>query len=196
MPARCALKWICAWALALSTATVAVGYIHFPPMTLKKMCRISHHIRLLQVEKSNKEMGVILFQIAETLKGERSQISSFKHVIRADTEGVKPIQDWMSEGKTAVMFTQEGGGRGLGYVFIDHFCYSVDYNTLGKYWLALRGEPALGACFHGQVDVLRKAVQDTLAGKVVEVPTKKLDKNEDKEKRDKLINDHLNKYRR
>jgi hypothetical protein len=47
--------------LVALVATRAVGYIHFPPMTLPKMCQESHHIRALKVEKFDKQKGVVVF---------------------------------------------------------------------------------------------------------------------------------------
>src|SRR5262245_37175308 len=98
----------------------ALGYIHFPPMTLPKMCKISHQIRVLKVAKHDRDKGVIVFEVARLLKGDRSQITSFKHVIRTNIEGVKPILDWVKDGKSAVMFSVEskpgGATRALGYV--------------------------------------------------------------------------------
>jgi hypothetical protein len=180
-------------------APVARAYIHFPPMTLPRMCKQSHHIRLLKIKKYDKEKGVILFELAEPLKGEKSQITSFRHVIRADAEGAKPVLDWAGDGKPAVMFSIESnpGGpvRALGYVFIDKYCYSVDYNSGGKYWLVIRGEPGLSACYHGSVEQLRGMVKDILDGKEVKVPVKVPDTKQDRDKRNKEINDVLHKNR-
>src|SRR6266436_4035206 len=106
-------------------------------------------------------------------KGGASQITSLKHVLRANTTGAKPISDWLANGKTAIMFSIEGRSpqkRGLGYVFIDDFCYSVDYDERDKYWLVIRGEPARSACYHGSVEQLRRAIKETLDGKAVNVP--------------------------
>ena len=72
-------------------APAAVGYIHITPMTIPKMCKESHQIRVLSVKKHSKEKGVILFEVAETLSGKDPKITSFKHVIRTDADGVKPI---------------------------------------------------------------------------------------------------------
>jgi len=180
-------------------APVARAYIHFPPMTLQKMCKQSHQIRLLKIKKYDREKGVIVFELAESLKGEKSQLTSFRHVIRADAQGTKPILDWARDSKTAVMFTIESNpgspAIALGYVFIDRYCYSVDYNRSGKYWLVIRGEPGLSACYHGPVEQLRGMVKDTLAGKEVKVPVKDPDTKQDRDKRNREINDVLRKNR-
>jgi hypothetical protein len=177
-------------------APAALGYIHFPPLTLPKMCSISHHIRVLKVEKYDKQRGVIVFTVAESLKGKDSAIATFRHVLRADAGGLKPILEWVKDGKTAVMFTIESKGsspRGIGYIFIDSYCYSVDYNSSGKYWLLIRGEPDMSACYHGPVGRLREAVKDTLAGKDVKVPVKEPSTPVDREQRHKEINEVLKK---
>jgi hypothetical protein len=190
--------------LVLAALVPSAGaYIHFPPPTLQKMCQHSHHIRLLKIAKVDGAKGVIVFEVAETFKGEKSRITSFTHVIRAGAEGAKPILDWAGNGKdgkdakTAVLFAIESipGGpvQSLGYVFIDDYCYSVDYNTEGKYWLIIRGEPDLSTCFHGPVKTLRRLVKDILAGKEVKVPVKKPATQEDREKRKEQINDVLKK---
>lgn len=199
MTSGIAVRLACVGVYVSLAATVAVAYIHFPPMTLQKMCKESHQIRLLKVEKVNKEKGVIVFEVVQTLKGEKSQITSFRHLIRPDYEGVKPILDWAEEGKTAVMFSIESKPGGtvsaLGYVFIDNYCYSVDYNNNGKYWLMVRAEPWLSSCYYGSVDRMGELIKDILDGKEVKVPTKDPDAKEDHDKRNKEINEMLKKNR-
>ena len=183
----------------LLVAPAAIGYIHFSPMTLQKMCKESHQIRLLKVEKFDKEKGVILLGMVTSLKGVQPQIDSFEHKIRTDAEKAKPILDWAKEGKTAVMFFIEAKRGdlmiGIGYVFIDEYCYTVDYNSAGKYWLMIRAEPGMSACYHGSVKRLREAVKDTLDGKAVNVPVKVPDAKDDFNKRYKEINDVMKKNR-
>jgi hypothetical protein len=183
--------------ILLASVPDAVGYIHFPPMTLQKMCKQSHHIRLLKIEKASKEKGVIIFEVAESAKGGKSPITSFKHVIPADAQASKPILDWMEEGKTAVMFSIESESKmGCGYVFIDEYCYCVDYNAKEKYWLVSRGEPNMSACYHGSVEELQKLIKDTLDGKEVKLLVKEPESKEDRDKRYKEVNDVLIKNRR
>ena len=199
MPLRVAVRLVGVTLVMTLTAPAALGYIHFPPMTLPKMCKISHQIRVMKVAKHDKDKGVIVFEVASLLKGEKSQIASFKHVIRPGAEGVKPILDWVKDGRSAVMFSVEskpgGATRALGYVFIDHYCYSVDYDRDGKYWLLIRGEPDLSACYHGPVERLREVIKDVLDGKEVKVPVKEPDTREDREKRFGEINDVLKRNR-
>ncbi|HEV3258203.1 MAG TPA: hypothetical protein VG013_15065 [Gemmataceae bacterium] len=199
MSTRLVIRLVGVMLLVTLSAPAAVGYIHFPPMTLRKMCKDSHQIRLLRIAKQDKEKGVIVFEVAESLKGEKSQITSFKHVIRTSTEGTKPILDWAEDGKPAVMFSIEGraGGAtlGIGYVFFDDDGCSVDYNSDGKYWLLIRAEPGMSACYHESVERLREVVKEILDGKEVKVPVKEPDTKEDRDKRNKEINDVLKKNR-
>lgn len=81
--------------------------------------------------------------------------------------------------------------RGIAYVFIDDYCFSADYNAEGKFWLLIRGEPGLSACYHGSVERLREAVRGILAGKEVKVPVKEPAAKMDREKRNNEINDVL-----
>jgi hypothetical protein len=106
---------------------------------------------------------------------------------------VKPILDWLGDGKKAVFFTIEAGNIACGYVFIDEFCYSVDYNTRGDYWAFIRADPQMAACYFGSAEKLPALAKDLLAGKDVAVPTKDLKPptKEEKEKRANEVNDVL-----
>jgi hypothetical protein len=161
--------------VVLATAIVAapaVGYIHFPPTTLPKMCEQSRAIRVLTVKKHDKERGVIVFEAAETWKGKTPEGTTFKQVIGRESKGTKPIFDWVADGKQAMMFTIETGPTGIacGYVFIDGYCYSVDRNGTGEFWLLIRTDPEMAATFHGTVETLRQVTKEILAGKKVQVP--------------------------
>ena len=145
-------------------------------MTLPKMYMMSNHIRVLKVEKHNKEKGVIVFEVVESLKGQDSQIASFKHLIRTEAAGVKPILDWVDDGKTAVMFAFEGkrgvNPAGIGYVFIEKYCYSVDFSRSGKVWVLIRAEPDMSACYYGSAGNLQEIVKSIRDGKKVKIPVK------------------------
>jgi hypothetical protein len=108
--------------------------------------------------------------LIETLKGRNPKGMSFRHAIRKDFDGAKPILDWAGDGKQAVMFTFEGARIACGYVFIDKFCYSVDYNRKGDFWLLIRVDPEMAASFYGTVETLQKVTKDLLSGKEVKVP--------------------------
>lgn len=170
-------------------ATPAGGYIHFPPPTLAKMCEQSRAIRLLTVKRHDKEKGVIVFEAAETLKGKTPDGTTFKHVIGTADKGTKPIFDWVADGKQAVMFTLETGATGIacGYVFIDKYCYSVDRNGSGEFWLLIRADPEMAATFFGTVETLQKVTTDLLAGKDVKVPVDESVKALTTKEREKLV---------
>jgi hypothetical protein len=197
MPAHVTTRLVGAALVMALAAPAAVGYIHFPPMSLPKMCKISTHIRVLTLKKHDKEKGILLFEVVEDLKGKKSIVKSFRHAVRPDAAGIKPILDWLGDNKRAVMFTIEAGFA-CGYVFIDDYCYSVDYNRAGEVWLLIRAEPNLSACYHGSVEQLQKVAKDVLDGKDVKVPVKEPASpvsREDRDKRVHEVTDILNKNR-
>lgn len=179
------------------TALLAVtpAYIHFAPGDLPKFCKESLVIRVLEVTKFDADAGVIVFEVTDTLKAEKAKhpITAFKQGIDPKAKGVKPIFDWVKKGKKAVLFTieREKDGIACGYVVIDDYWYSVDYNVKGEYWAFLRADPHLSEVYHGDADKLVPLVKDLLAGKKVEVPTKKADKVPEKMERFTEVNDRL-----
>jgi hypothetical protein len=175
-------------------APPALGYIHFPPTTLPMMCEQSRAIRVLTVKKHDREKGVIVYEATETLKGKTPDGATFKHVIGKEDKGTKPIFDWVADGKKAVMFTIETGATGIacGYVFIDKYCYSIDRNKTGEFWLLIRPDPEMAATFFGPVETLQKVTKDLLAGKDVKVPVDESMKpipNEERGKRVPALNE-------
>jgi hypothetical protein len=189
MRVRKLLPFAGAGLVAVLVATSSTGYIHFPPPTMQKMCKQSTNIRVLTVKKHDKEKGVIVYEVTDTLKGKNTKEMSFKQSIPKDTKGAKPIFDWIADGKQVVMFTIEGGEIACGYVFIDKFCYSVDYNKKGDFWLLIRVDPEMAACFHGSVETLRKVTKDILDGKDVKVPVDESVKALTIKEREKLVPD-------
>jgi hypothetical protein len=172
-------------------APTANAYIHFPPMTLPKMCKQSTHIRILRVKKYNKDKGILIFEVMDLLKGMNLRKLPIRHVVRAEATGVKPILDWVGEGKQAVAFSIEADPRSTplacGYVFIDDYCYSVDYNAKGDFWLLIRAEPTMAACYHGTADQLVPLIRDLLAGKEVQVPVHNTSPPESKDARERRM---------
>ena len=57
---------------------------------------------------------------------------SFERAISEQTRKSQPIFDWLAEGKRAMMFTIEGRDLARGCVFLDKFCYSVDFNISSR----------------------------------------------------------------
>jgi hypothetical protein len=203
---RCAKIILASVVLALATP-VAVGYIHYPPMTLQKLCKISTHIRVLSGKEYDQEKRVVSFEHVRNLKGEDAPVlksetgpvTAFRHVIRADADGLKPILGWVGDNKRAVMFTIEGGTIACGYVFLDKYCYSVDYNRGGRYWLVIQAEPVMSACYHGSARQLESLTKDVLAGKEVKVPVKEPvspQTKEERQRRSREVNDILVKNRK
>jgi hypothetical protein len=179
-------------------ASPVVGYIHFPPPTMPAMCKQSTNIRVLTVKKHDKQRGVIVYEMSETLKGANPKGMSFRHAIRQGAGGTKPIFDWLGDGKRAVMFTIEGGAIACGYVFIDRFCYSVDYNRKGDFWFLIRVDPEMAACYHGSAETLRTLIKELLNGKAVKVPVNQSVKPvslKERQRRAPALNDILQKNR-
>ncbi len=146
------------------------AYIHFPPTSLPKMCEMSQNIRVMKVTKFDKDKGIILFEVTDTLKGIKAEKAKFKHVFADGLKGQKPILDWLEEGKKVVMFTievrtKENDLLSCGYVFIDKYCYSVDYSPKTEAYYVFRTDPELAAIFNGTVEQLQTVTKDLLAGK-------------------------------
>lgn len=192
MSVRRVVRWVGALLVAALVATAAPGYIHFAPMSLPKMCKASYVIRAVTVKALDAERGVVVFELAELLKGKRP-MTSLKHVARGDA--VKPFLDWAVEGKRAVLFSIEGDGfrtpGACGYLFVDRACYSLDYKMAGEFWFVMRPEPNLAACFHGPAEQLEKLTKDYLAGEVVVVPTKELEASETEKHRIDAVTEKL-----
>jgi len=192
MPIRLAVRWVGALLVVALVASAAPGYIHFAPMSLPKMCKASIVVRVVTVKALDAERGVVVFELAELLKGKRP-MTSLKHVARGDA--VKPLLDWAAVGKRAVLFSIEGDGfrtaSACAYLFIDRACFSLDYNTAGDFWLVMRPEPNLSACYHGPAERLVQLTKGVLAGEVVVVPTRELEGTETEEQRIKAVNDIL-----
>jgi hypothetical protein len=53
------LRFACTALFVMLFTPAATGYIHFPPLTLPKMCKDSHHVRVLKVGKFDKDKGVV-----------------------------------------------------------------------------------------------------------------------------------------
>jgi hypothetical protein len=195
----CPLARVAGVVLAMvAVVTPAGGYIHFPPQTMPKMCQQSTAIRVLTVKKHDKDKGVIVYEVTKTLKGKTPEGMSFRHALGKESKGSKPIFDWVADGKQAVMFTIEGGEIACGYVFIDKFCYSVDYNKKGDFWLLVRTDPEMAATFFGSVETLQAVTKDLLAGKEVRVPVDESVKPvslEERRKRVPALNEIMTKNR-
>ncbi len=187
----------------LTACAPAAAYIHFPPMTLPKMCAESDHVRILKVEKADADKGVVVFAVEMHLKkGDRgAPVPPERHLFHPDPKAAKPFLDKLAVGKEAVMFSIEAGndGREVGcaYVFVDGDCYTADYSQDAKGWLFMRAEPQMVKCYKGTVADLLPLVADVLAGKDAKVPTAeaKFDKDDWKKRFDE-VNAFFDKYRK
>ena len=72
------------------------AYIHFPPATLAKLCKISTNVRELTVKKFDRDKGIVVYELTDTLKGETKTEKSIRHNIGKKTDGSKPIYDWLA----------------------------------------------------------------------------------------------------
>jgi len=183
--------------LAIVAASSAWGYIHVPPPTLKKMCDDSGSIRVLAVAACDKDRGVVTFDVGEAILAPKSGVASFRLVVRPDAPGAQTTLESLAAGKGVVLFTCEGDSgkntRALGYAFTDAGCYSVDYNAEGEFWLFLRAEPQMSACFHGTAKELAGLVKAIRDGKEVDVPTKAPAEKVDHKSRVRQVEDAINK---
>ena len=86
------------------------------------------------------------------------------------------------------MFTIEASSTDIacGYVLIDKYCYSVDRNATGEYWLLIRVDPEMAATFFGTVETLQQTAKDVLAGRDVKVSVDESVKHLTLEERRKL----------
>lgn len=178
---------------ALLFASPALSYVHVPPQTLAKLCADSRQIRALKVKSRQVEKGAVVFEVADALRDkEKSSIASFRLLVRPDAAQAKAALDRLAPGSTAVLFSQEDGdgkrARGFGYVFLDEFVFSVDYNAQAELWLYLRPEPNLSLAYSGPARELPALTKAILAGKKnVKVPTKAPAKEDDLSLRGLLI---------
>jgi hypothetical protein len=190
-------KWLVVCAVIAATPSPASGYIHVPPTTLKTLCNDSGSIRVLTVKACDKDRGVVTFDVGEELRSPRSGVTSFRLVVPPDAPGRKPVLEWMAVGNSVVLFSSEGDSgentRALGYAFIDEGCYLVDYNAAGAFWLFVRAEPQLSACYHGPSKALRMYLKLILEGKEPKIPTAAAIEKVDHKQRVRQIEDAINK---
>ena len=178
------MRWVSAPLVLVALASPAPAYIHVPPPTLKAMCSGSPQIRVLMVKARDLDRGVAVFEVAEVLWAEeKSAIGTFRVAVPPAADQAKAVLDQLAVGATAVLFSKEGGdgkrARGYGYVFVDGFGFSVDYNAQGDVWLYLRPEPNLSATYHGPARDLPALVKAVLKGEEVKVPTRRPDNPDD-----------------
>jgi hypothetical protein len=169
-------------------ATSADAYITAPVQTLGQLCG-STYITLVQVEKFNREKGVIIYRKVRDLKGQYPR-DRIRHAfdlqntpqhkgagdvpVRPDEKDWKYAMDWAREGRTAVIFALKYDPYGdFGHTYIDGCWYATmcpqrDWD----FWWAIYADPALLTRWHcGKPDELAAAVDQILAGKTAVVPS-------------------------
>lgn len=174
----------CCWA---GLPAPADAYITNPVTTLGQLCN-STYITVVQVEKVNKEKGVILYKKVRDLKGKYPR-DDIKHIfdlkntpahagagdvpIRPDAKDWNYALQWAEPGKTAIVFALKYDPYGdFGHTYIDRCWYATmcpkrDWD----WWYSIYSDPALYTrwCCGTPVQLIN-AVEDILAGKDAVVP--------------------------
>src|SRR5262245_373679 len=174
--------------LAVFVASSADAYITAPVQTLGKLCE-STYITLVQVEKFNREKGVIIYRKVKDLKG-KYPLDRIRHAfdlqntpqhkgsgdvpVRPDAKDWQHAIAWAEAGKTAVIFSLKYDPYGdFGHTYIDGCWYATmcpqrDWD----FWWAIYADPALLTRWHcGKPADLATAVEEILAGKPAVVPS-------------------------
>ena len=169
-------------------ASSADPYITAPVQTLGKLCE-STYITLVQVEKFNREKGVIIYKKVRDLKGQYPR-DRIRHAfdlqntpqhkglgdvpVRPDAKDWQYATGWAEVGKTAVIFSLKYDPYGdFGDTYIDGCWYATmcperDWD----FWWAIYADAALLTRWHcGKPAELAEAVDQILAGKTVMVPS-------------------------
>lgn len=173
--------------LFLLFTTRAQAYITAPVTTLGQLCN-STHVTVVQVDKVNKEKGVVIYRKVKDLKGKYPR-DTIKHVfdlkntpahkgpgdvpIRPNELDWKYALDWAAPGKTAIMFTLKYDPYGdFGHTYIDGCWYATmcpgrDW----EFWYSIYSDPTCLNRWHcGTPAQLIAAAETVLAGKEAVVP--------------------------
>jgi hypothetical protein len=156
---------IAAGVIVLTFVPWARGYIE-APHTLGQCVRESTNIVLMQVERVNKEKGLVIYKKLQDIKGKHPTVE-IKHNI--GTRGFHPresqnIMKWAEPGKKAVFFYNSGGSE----TCIGTYWYQC-YNE-GEWWGMSHAEPFLLRTYCGDPEKLVTAVTAILQNKEVIVP--------------------------
>src|SRR5437016_9291496 len=154
----------CAVVFVGAFAAPALAYIDAGP-TLGRVIQDSTHIVVLQVDKVDKEKGLILYRKVADLKGEGAD-EQFKHRIGDGLHPREPKQilDWAEPGKLAVCFIS---GK-VSLTCIGHYWYECAA-AQDSWWTMARGRSELSLASFESVPRLRDHVAAILAGKEVVV---------------------------
>jgi hypothetical protein len=174
--------------LAVFVASSADAYITAPVQTLGKLCE-STYITLVEVEKFNREKGVIIYRKVRDLKGQYPR-DRIRHAfdlqntplhkglgdvpVRPDAKDWQYATGWAEVGKTAVIFSLKYDPYGdFGHTYIDGCWYATMCPARDwDFWWAIYADPALLTRWHcGKPADLAAAVDQILAGKTAVVPS-------------------------
>jgi hypothetical protein len=136
------------------------------PHSLGTVVQLSTNIVLVQVEKVDKKVNVIIYRKVRDLKG-KHPTDIIKHNIGRGGFNPREWQfpmEWAEVGKPAVFFHNGSASE----TCIGTYWYQAYAN--GEWWGMSHGEPFLLRSFAGRVDKLAAAVTDIVAGKEVIVP--------------------------
>ncbi|MBY0526284.1 MAG: VCBS repeat-containing protein [Gemmataceae bacterium] len=166
-------KRILAWfALTLGILLVAAwptsapAYIGGPPATLGHMCLWSTHVMTVQVERMDREKGVVIFRKVRDLKG-KWPVDVIKQAIPIGLAERKMILDWAETGKVTVMFALES--YKWSHTYIDNLWYAST-TTDWSWWNVQHVEPIVLRTFSGRPERLNIACAAIVGGKEVVVP--------------------------
>ncbi|HEX7898075.1 MAG TPA: HEAT repeat domain-containing protein [Planctomycetota bacterium] len=172
----------------LATASSAGAYITAPVQTLGALCG-STYITLVEVEKFNREKGVIIYRKVRDLKGQYPR-DRIRHAfdlkntplhkgagdvpVRPDAKDWDYATGWAEAGKTAVIFSLKYDPFGdFGHTYIDGCWYATMCPARDwDFWWAIYADPALLTRWHcGTPAQLATSVERVLAGKTAVVPS-------------------------
>jgi len=156
-------------ALLLSVSGVGPvwGYVEVP-YTLGKVIEDSSHIVLVEVQRVQKDKGLVIYKKLKDLKG-TYEGDQLKHNIGTGDRGFHPreakyVMAGVAVGERAVFFSNEEASE----TCIGTYWYQCYHEE--EWWGMSHAEPYLLRTFCGDVDDLAKAVTEILAGKEVIVP--------------------------
>jgi hypothetical protein len=153
-------------ALCVVWPAPAPAYIGGPPGTLGMMCYWSTHAVQVQVEKVDKEKGVIIWRKLKDYKGKWPS-ELIKQTVAPGLADRAHILQWAEVGRTTVMFALES--YKWSHTYIDNCWYA---STTGdwQWWNVNHVEPIVLRTYSGRTEKLQAAVGAIYAGQEVVVP--------------------------
>jgi hypothetical protein len=115
--------------LLLAGPPPAHAYIGGPPASLGMMCNWSTHVMVVQVERLDRDKGVIIYRKLRDVKG-KWPAEVIRHAINPGMPERPYIMQWAEPGKTTVMFALES--YKWSHTYIDKQWYAA--NTADWQW--------------------------------------------------------------